>query len=155
MPVSDRLIKAVKDFEGFDSNAYWDAYGKVWTIGWGRTHGVNWGDTTTPDDEHDWLVGYLEGLQMRIRRHVRVAISELQEEALVSFAFNCGLGALVSSTLLRKLNVGDHAGAAKEFDRWIYAGQVVLNGLITRRAEERSWFERDDVSSHRDTSLSG
>lgn len=146
--ISDRLVKAIKDFEGFDYRAYWDEFGKVWTIGWGRTHGVKPGDYTTQDDEHDWLKGYLEGLQSRIRKHVRVEISELQEEALISFAFNCGMGALVSSTLLRKLNSGDHAGAAREFDRWIHAGEVVLNGLITRRAEERSWFESEDIRTH-------
>lgn len=146
--ISERLIKAIKDFEGFDTDAYWDSYGKCWTIGWGRVHGVKWGDTTTQDAEQDWLVGFLEGLRGRIRKHVRVPISELQEEALISFAYNVGMGALVGSTLLRKLNVGDHAGAAKEFDKWIYAGQVVLNGLITRRAEERSWFESEDSRIH-------
>lgn len=141
--ISQRLVNAIKDFESFDPDAYWDAYGKTWTIGWGRTHGVKFGDSTTQDDEHAWLVGYLEGLQARIRKHVRVGISEGQEEALISFAYNCGMGALISSTLLRKLNAGDHAGAAREFDRWVHAGDVVLGGLVTRRGEERSWFEAE------------
>lgn len=148
MAVSDRLIKAIKDFEGFDYKAYWDRYGKCWTIGWGRTHNVKESDRTTPEAEHDWLVGYLGGLEGQIRKLVRVEISKLQEEALISFAFNAGIGALGSSTLLRKLNSGDHLGAAKEFDRWIYAGQVVLGGLISRRTEERSWFESEDNRTH-------
>lgn len=141
IPVSQRLLDALKRFEGFDSNAYWDATGKKWTIGWGRTHQVAEGDITTPEKEQEWLISYLADLSGRVRDLLNVEVSQLQHEALISFAFNCGLGALRGSTLLKKLNAGDRSGAAREFDKWIMSGQVVLNGLVARRAEERSWFE--------------
>lgn len=139
--ISERLIDAVKKFEGFDLRAYWDAYGKTWTIGWGRTHGVKEGDTTTAEAEHAWLVDELERLQGRLRELVSVGLTQYQEEALISFVFNVGLGAFQASTLRKRLNAGDHAGAAREFDRWVHASDIVLKGLVTRRAEERSWFE--------------
>ncbi|EBY2991617.1 lysozyme, partial [Salmonella enterica subsp. enterica serovar Typhimurium] len=47
---------------------------------------------------------------------------------------------LSSSTLLRKLNSGDYAGAADEFLRWNKAGGKVLNGLTRRREAERALF---------------
>lgn len=141
MSISQRLVDAIKRFEGFDSQAYWDATGKVWTIGWGRTDGVRQNDITTRDREEAWLWDYLLRLQDKIRGLLRVDITELQEEALISFAFNVGLGALRASTLLTKLNGGDHPGAAREFDRWVHSGDVVLRGLVIRRAEERAWFE--------------
>lgn len=141
MSVSQRLVDAIKIFEGFDSKAYWDATGKVWTIGWGRTDGVRQSDVTTRDREESWLWSYLEDLQSKIRQLILTEITELQEEALISFAFNVGLGALKASTLLKKLNAGDHSGAAREFDRWVHSGDVVLRGLVSRRAEERAWFE--------------
>ena len=48
----------------------------------------------------------------------RVSLNENQFGALVSFTYNLGAGNLASSTLLRKLNAGDYAGAAAEFPRW-------------------------------------
>jgi GH24 family phage-related lysozyme (muramidase) len=65
-------------------------------------------------------------------RLVKVELNQGQFDALVSFTYN--LGALLStSTLLRKLNAGDYAGAADEFLRWNKAGGKVLNGLTRRR----------------------
>ncbi|EAS3672836.1 lysozyme, partial [Salmonella enterica subsp. enterica serovar Weltevreden] len=60
--------------------------------------------------------------------------------ALVSFAYNLGARTLSTSTLLRKLNAGDYAGAADEFLRWNKAGSKVLNGLTRRREAERALF---------------
>jgi lysozyme len=60
--------------------------------------------------------------------------------ALVSFAYNVGVGALGSSTLLRLLNAGDHAGAAAQFGRWNKAGGKALAGLTKRRAAEAALF---------------
>ena len=48
---------------------------------------------------------------------------------------------LIQSTLLKKLNAGDYSGAAAEFDKWVFAGKVKLNGLVKRRASERQLFE--------------
>ena len=61
-------------------------------------------------------------------------------DALVSFAFNLGLGALQSSTLRMKYNRGDVQGAADEILKWNKAGGKVLQGLVKRRAAERALF---------------
>lgn len=75
-----------------------------------------------------------------MRRNVKVPLSQGQFDALTSFTFNLGAGALASSTLLKKLNAGDCAGAQKEFGRWVHAGGEVLQGLVRRRAAEAKLF---------------
>lgn len=79
--------------------------------------------------------------QSSVRQAVTVKITQAQYDALVSFTFNVGGGALRSSTLLRKLNAGDCWGAAAEFDRWVNARGRKLPGLVKRRADERRQFE--------------
>ena len=74
------------------------------------------------------------------RAAARVKLNQNQFDALVSFTYNLGAGALGSSTLLGKLNRGDFEGAADEFPKWNKAGGKVLNGLVKRRAAERSLF---------------
>lgn len=72
-------------------------------------------------------------------------LSQHQFDALGSFIFNVGEGNFAQSTLRNKLNAGDFAGAAAEFDKWVYATvngkKVKLAGLVTRRAAERALFE--------------
>nr|WP_268932916.1 lysozyme [Sphingobium yanoikuyae] len=67
-------------------------------------------------------------------------MSQGQFDAMVSFAFNCGEGALKSSTLLKKHLAGDYAGAGKEFARWTRGGGKVLPGLVKRRAAEAALY---------------
>lgn len=68
---------------------------------------------------------------------IKVSISETERAALYSFAYNVGPGAFARSTLLKKLNAGDHAGACNELKRWTYAGGKQWKGLVTRREIER------------------
>jgi lysozyme len=74
-----------------------------------------------------------------------IELSLNQFNALCSLVFNIGQGNYAASTLRTKLKAGDFAGAAAEFDRWIYGTvdgkKVKLPGLITRRAAERALFE--------------
>lgn len=79
--------------------------------------------------------------QRAVQRSVTVPITQEQYDALVSFTFNVGGGALHSSTLVRKLNAGDCWGAGAEFPRWNKARGRVLKGLVKRRADERNLFE--------------
>jgi hypothetical protein len=71
---------------------------------------------------------------------VKVELAQCQFDALVSFAYNCGIGNLKASTLLRKVNRRDFAGAAREFGKWNKAGGRVLPGLTRRRAAEATLF---------------
>jgi len=84
-----------------------------------------------------------------VNKAVTVPLTQNQFDALVSFAFNEGGGALTSSGLLAKLNKGDVAGAADEFLKWCKVrinGQLVTNeGLLNRRKRERAVFLKPDV----------
>lgn len=76
-----------------------------------------------------------------IAAHVRVSLTANQRAALQSLIFNIGAEAFRKSTLLRKLNAGDYSGTAAQFDRWVLSGGVKVQGLVNRRAAERSLFE--------------
>jgi len=71
---------------------------------------------------------------------VKEPLSDDQTAALADFIYNLGAGNFRSSTLLRKLNAGDYAGAAAEFDKWDYAGGKELAGLLRRREAETTLF---------------
>ena len=64
-----------------------------------------------------------------------------QYDALVSFTYNVGEGNLAKSTLLKRVNAGDHAGAANEFLKWNKAGGKTLAGLTRRRKSESLLYQ--------------
>jgi lysozyme len=59
---------------------------------------------------------------------------------MVDFCFNAGRGNFLQSTLLRKVNTGDYAGAAAQFGLWVHAGGEVVPGLVRRRQAEAEMF---------------
>ena len=71
------------------------------------------------------------------------SVTQNQFDALVSFAYNLGAGALRNSTLLKRLHAGDVKGAADEFPKWNKAAGKVLEGLTRRRMMERQLFYHD------------
>ncbi|EAA1059283.1 lysozyme [Salmonella enterica subsp. enterica] len=73
----------------------------------------------------------------RVDPLIKVSIPNSERAALYSFAYNVGTGAFARSTLLKKLNAGDRAGACNELKRWTYAGGKQWKGLVTRREIER------------------
>ena len=85
-----------------------------------------------------WCV--LREYEAGITDALRVDVTQSQFDALVSWAYNVGLGAAKQSTLMRLLNAGDVPGAADQFLRWNRAGGVVLRGLTRRREAERDLF---------------
>lgn len=138
-------LDLVRHFESFFPAAYWDATGKCWTIGWGHT-GLQHKDGTVYSGrkitraEADELLAYdMRQFEARVSTLVKVPLTDDQFSALVSFDFNTG--GLHRSTLLKLLNEGDYAGAAKQFELWIRSGGKVLNGLVRRRKSERRLFE--------------
>ena len=68
-------------------------------------------------------------------------LSDGNKAAFASFEFNVGSEAFCNSTLARKANAGDLAGACAELSRWTRAGGVVWPGLVKRRALERKVCE--------------
>lgn len=132
-------IDLITSFEGCRLTAYQDSVG-VWTIGYGHTSGVYQGMTITEEEAIAFLRQDLKTAENAVNNNVTYGINQSQFDALVSFTFNVGTGNFSSSTLLKKLNAGDVNGAADEFDKWIYAGGQVLEGLVRRRAAEKQMF---------------
>lgn len=136
--VSDGLIAALKGFEGVRLAAYPDPAtgGDPWTIGVGHTGpDVRQGMTITSDEADRLLRADLAKFENGVANLAPVT-SQGQFDALVSFAFNVGLGNLKTSTLLKKHNVGDYDGAAAQFGAWVNAAGKKMPGLVTRRAAE-------------------
>ena len=137
---SPRGIGLIKQFEGLRLTAYQDMVG-VWTIGYGHTGpDVKPGLTITQQQAEQLLINDLVQFERRVNDLVTVQINQNQFDALVSFAYNLGVGALQKSTLLRLLNAGSYKPAADEFPRWNRAGGNVVAGLTRRRYAERQIF---------------
>lgn len=136
-------ITLIKHFEGLYLKAYQDSVG-VWTIGWGHTGlthrdgTVKAGRVITEAEAEKLLRHDMDFFEGRVVKYVKVPLNDNEFAALVSWDFNTG--GLVDSTLLRKLNAGDRAGAADELLRWNKAGGKTLAGLTRRRKSERNLF---------------
>lgn len=144
MQTSEKGISLIKEFEGCKLNAYQDSVG-VWTIGYGWTQPVDGkpiraGMTIKQETAERLLKTGLVSYESDVSRLVKVGLTQGQFDALVSFTYNLGARSLSTTTLLRKLNAGDYAGAADEFLRWNKAGGKILNGLTRRREAERALF---------------
>jgi lysozyme len=132
-------VNLIKQFEGCKLNAYQDCVG-VWTIGYGCTSGVTPGTTITQQNAEDMLNQALIAVSDALSVLVTYSASQNEFDALTSFTYNLGTGALQSSTLLRLLNAGDIQGAAQEFPKWCHAGGKIEPGLVSRRAAEMALF---------------
>jgi spore coat assembly protein SafA len=137
--LSQSGLDLIKGFEGLRLSAYQDSAG-VWTIGYGHTGNVKPGDRITQAQADELLQKDTAWAQQAVRDQVKVPLTQGQFDALTSFTFNLGAGALAKSTLLSKLNAGDYGGAQAEFGKWVHAGGQVLQGLVRRRAAEAELF---------------
>ena len=129
-----------KGFEQCRLVPYKDPAG-IWTDGWGNTHGVipN-GPAITQEKADADLDKNLADAVYTVNHYVAITLSQNEFNALVDFVFNVGVGNFTTSTLLRRLNVGDIVGAANEFQRWDMAGGKHLAGLMRRRLAEKAMF---------------
>jgi lysozyme len=142
-------LDLIKRFEGFVDHWYPDpAHGwKVPTCCYGHTdaagepkYAKTKGKKFTKAEGTAILANDLKPVVNTVATLVTVALNDNQLGALVSFTYNLGAGNLKKSTLLKKLNAGDYAGAAGEFARWNRAAGKVLPGLTKRRAAEAELF---------------
>lgn len=161
MTPSDACYDLIRRFEDCRLQAYPDpgTGGKPWSIGYGHTKGVGPTDTCTQQAADAWLIDDVATAATAVARAVKSPLTQSQFDALVSLVYNVGPGVkgrrdgivrLKSgepSTLLRRLNSGDYAGAAREFTQWRKAGGRVLTGLVRRRAAERALFEKGDAEA--------
>lgn len=134
-------LQLTESMEGLRLTAYQDV-ANVWTIGYGHTgKDVYAGLTITADQAQVLLQDDVESAVACVNRAVTSIINQNQFDAMVDFAFNVGRGHFISSTLLRKVNASDFAGAVEQFGAWIYAGGQVVAGLVRRRHAEAALFE--------------
>jgi len=133
--------------EGNILKTYKDSVG-VLTIGVGHTSAaglpkVTAGMTITAAESDEILSRDLGAVEKEIDKLVKVPLTQNQFDALVSLVFNIGGTAFKNSTLLRKLNAKDYAGAAEQFLVWSRAGNLKTL-LLPRRKKERLQFLKAD-----------
>lgn len=163
MRTSPAGVHMIAGFEGFPHGGrpYNDPVGLA-TVGYGHliarrrvtaadsralwVHGQQRPGVLTPEEAERLLGTDLAAREAAILRLVKVRLSQHQFDALVSLIFNIGEGGFAQSTVLRRLNAGDYAGAADAFRMWDKAGSPPrsLPGLTHRRAVERACFLNGD-----------
>lgn len=139
MNYSERGLDLTRCFEGCRFRAYRDG-GGVLTIGYGHTKGVREGQECDMPQAIAWLRQDVLEAVSAVNAAVKVPLNQSQFDALVDFTFNVGGEALRTSTLLKRLNAGDYAGAAAQFGRWNKDDGVVVPGLTRRRQAEEDLF---------------
>jgi len=132
---SASVLVGIAVHEGYSNTSYKDTAG-VETIGFGQADGTKANETTNP-------VRALQVLENSVNIHakgmadcIHVPISQGEYDAYLDFTYNVGVSAFCHSTLNKKLNSSDYAGACKELLKWNQAGGKVLPGLVKRRQEE-------------------
>jgi lysozyme len=136
LTLSASALVGIAVHEGYRGEAYRPVPGDVPTIGFGTTDGVKPGDRIEPVQA---LVRKLQDVQRfegALRQCVRVPLHQHEYDAFLSLAYNIGPGAFCGSTLVRRLNAGDYAGACAEILRWDRFRGEPLRGLTLRRQAE-------------------
>ena len=141
-------LALIKRFEGFRSAAYRDAVG-VLTIGYGHTAmagapAVRMGDVISEVEATRILARDVDMFAKGVARLLARDVSAQQFSALVSFAYNVGLGNFGRSSVLRAVNGGAFDAVPRRLQLWVKAGGRVLPGLVKRRAAEAALFAGPD-----------
>ena len=132
-------LDLIKEFEGCQLKAYL-CPANVWTIGWGHTGDVKSGQVITQAKADSLLVTDMAIYVAGVNKLVGVPVNQNEFDALVSFAYNCGVEALASSTMLKLIHDRKFVQASLEFARWNKGAGKVLAGLTRRREAERALF---------------
>lgn len=140
MRTTARLHKFLKGFEGFRAAAYVPVKDDKLTIGYGFTAGVKAGDTMTRAEADARFIEELAKYEYAVERATHERCTQSQFDALVSLAYNIGIGALQKSTVLKAHNREDFAAAARAFALYNKSGGKVYPGLVKRRAAEAAMY---------------
>jgi lysozyme len=139
-------IELIKQFEGFSAKPYKCPAG-IPTIGYGATYYPNGAKVTMTDKEiteamaTNLLADMLGTYEKSVDSFCVDTITQNQFDALVSFAYNLGVGNLKSSTLLKKVNANPNDTTIRaEFMKWTKAGGKILTGLVKRRTAEADLY---------------
>ena len=147
MTPSKQCINLIKKYEGFRAKPYL-CPADVPTIGYGSTFYANGTKVRLIDppisekEASELLLEVVSDFAREVDKMVS-GVTQNQFDALVSFAYNVGLGALKSSTLLKRVKADPcDPDIAYQFSRWNKSGGKVLNGLTKRRKEEAELYFR-------------
>ncbi len=142
--ITQEGLRLIKRFEGFEPEIYLDAAGLP-TIGY--SHLIRKGEHKMFENGiseaagEALLIKDVQTAERAVLRLIDVPLTDGQFDALVSFTFNLGGGALQRSTLRRKVNREEHADVPREFLRWVWAGGRKLRGLVRRREAEAALYQ--------------
>lgn len=141
MKTSEKIKTMIKAWEGCLLKAYKCPAG-VWTIGYGHTEGVKAGMTITQQQADAMFDEEIEKFEKQVRPLVAdVVLNQNQYDALVSLAYNIGVGALKKSTLLKKVIANPNDPSIRTaFMQWVRGGGKVLPGLQKRREMEAEHY---------------
>lgn len=154
MKPSKNCLDLIKSFEGYHKQlpdgsaaAYLDPV-DIPTIGWGTIQYPNrkivrLGDVHTESECTDYLMYEVQDKAAEIEKLVKVPLTQSMFDALTSFTYNVGVGALSESTLLRTLNAGNYEAAGQQLLVWNKGGGRVLPGLVRRRDAEMALFFKE------------
>ena len=129
-------LVGIASHEGYTDKAVIPIPGDVPTIGFGSTEGVKMGDKTNPVAALQRTMRDIGTKESAVKKCVKVPLYQHEYDAYISLAYNIGTGNFCSSTLVKKLNQQDYAGACKEILRWDRAQGRVVKGLTVRRQAE-------------------
>ena len=137
--VTEEGINLIKRFEGFSPTIYICPAGYP-TIGYGHVVLAHEQDQfatgITQADATELLRQDVRIAERAVLRLISVPLTNGQFDALVSFTFNLGAGAVQRSTLRRKVNRGEHESVPAELMKWVWAAGKRMPGLVRRRKAE-------------------
>jgi GH24 family phage-related lysozyme (muramidase) len=143
--IGPRATTLIKSFEGFSLKAYPDPAtgGDPWTVGWGSTgKDIKRGTVWTVAQAEERFAAHVAEFEAGVDKAIGdTPTTAAQFGAMVSLAYNIGLGNFRSSTLLKKHIAGDYAAAAGQFVKWNKAAGKVMAGLTRRREAEAKLYE--------------
>jgi len=122
--------------EGYSERAITPVPGDVLTIGFGTTAGVKPGDRISPPQAVARALTDVQKFEGALKRCVTVPLAQHEYDAYLSLAYNIGPRAFCGSTLVKKLNAQDYAGACGEILKWDKFNGQPLAGLTRRRQAE-------------------
>jgi lysozyme len=144
MKPSEKCYDLIKSSEGLFLKAYL-CPAKIPTIGYGSTmysngEKVHLGDEITLDKANE-LIKWEVNQKGKVIDAMALKLNQNQFDAVVSFAYNLGVGAFQKSTLCKKIKANPNdITISNEFAKWNKGGGVVLKGLVTRRKAESDLY---------------
>ena len=144
-------MKLITEFEGFSDRPYYataeEKLKGIVTIGYGNTFYPDGTKVKITDSKMTIEKGLyileklVEKFRIQVKKYVKKELTKNQEDALVSFAYNVGIGNFSKSTLLKLVNINPNDGMiAKEFLKWNKQAGKELKGLTNRRIKESALY---------------